>query len=835
MPRRATILAVNFLFGAYAVWAQATLLREAQVVLFGSELSWGLVLAFWLSGVAMGASVGRHMEQGRRPWMALVLSGLAMPAALAAEVALVRHARLALGAAAGEYLGFGQMVALAAAATIPVSVWVGLAFPAASVLLVRAEAKKTPGIVSPKGPEGAAPKRHLVSFSPWGSRARAVGWVYLCESAGSLVGGAVFSFVLVTWTSAPVVALGGGVLLAAGAARIAWEAGGRRAWLVAPAAYLALAAAGPWINRATIRARWETFAPGQRLEESLDTRYQNVAIGRLQDQVSLYTNGTVAAVWPNHYDLAIEAHLAACECPSPRRVLLLGGGIHGLVKELLRHRPDRLDYVTLDRAEFQAVREYLAPADRAAADAIRPTTHFADARRFIKQAHARTGQRWDLVLLAAPEPASVLEARLYTEEFFAEVASVLSEGGVLAFALSGSIGHWGPEAAHYVGSIVRPLRRVFPEVLLTFGHPTWCFAALGEGALAETGEDLARRWRSRGVESPYFDASWFEGASDLLDAAKRADQEARLAAARPRFDNADDQPAAAVYRLLLWYQTAGAAHRQRAAPSRKGPGLLAALLDLRFEWAVWAVAGGTVAAGLFGAAGRRRGLARAALLWSVGTTGFASMAVEIVLLYTFQTLYGYVYGMVGLVIGTFMAGLVLGSVAANRHLARTGAKKTPGVVSAERPSGPSGKRHPVSFSAPGLRTILALDLAGAVFAAALVLALAALRTSAADWPVQAATFGLVVVSGVLGGLVFPLAAGVAVGDRTPTGRAAGAIDAADHAGACLGALVTGVALVPVLGASGTCLVVAALKTMSALLVGTAALAPPLQRRGRDSP
>ena len=32
--------------------------------------------------------------------------------------------------------------------------------------VLRTEAKKTPGVVSPKGPEGAAQKRHLVSFSP---------------------------------------------------------------------------------------------------------------------------------------------------------------------------------------------------------------------------------------------------------------------------------------------------------------------------------------------------------------------------------------------------------------------------------------------------------------------------------------------------------------------------------------------------------------------------------------------------------------------------------------------------------------------------------------------
>jgi len=83
----------------------------------------------------------------------------------------------------------------------------------------------------------------------------------------------------------------------------------------------------------------------------------------------------------------------------------------------------------------------------------------------------------------------------------------------------------------------------------------------------------------------------------------------------------------------------------------------------------------------------------------------------------------------------------------------------------------------------------------------------------------------VAVAGILGGLVFPLAAAVALKERdTTTGRTAGAIDAADHLGACVGALATGTLLVPVLGVSGACLVVVAIKALSAVHVGVAATA-----------
>lgn len=779
MPRRGTILAAYFVLGALAVCAQATLLREAQVILLGSELSWGLVLAFWLVGVAAGAHVGgRIADRPARARRAMVGAALAIGPLLAAAVALVRGARPVLDVGPGEYVGLAAMIGVAAAVTVPVSVWVGLAFPAASALVGGGTASSSEG-------------------------ARAVGRVYLAESAGSLVGGALFSFVLVTRVDAFALALGGGAAVALAVAPVAKGGRDRLAWVAAGAATveiaLVLAGGTAWLSQRTAALRWESFAPGLERVRSADTPYQNAALGRLAGQSSLYLNGTVAATWPNPYEAAIETHLMACQCPAPRRILLAGGGLEGRLAELLRHGPEQIDVVQLDREAFDLARPQLPETDRAALADRRVRLHFTDARRFVKRAEAGF---YDLLILATGEPTSILEARMYTPEFFADAARALSERGVLAFALEGSVGHWGPEVSHYVGSIALPLEAVFPHELLTYGDPVYAFAAKGPDVLAATGEALAVRYEDRGVASPHFHPNWFRGASDLLDPTKRRAQRQKLAEHPPRLLNTDDRPAAAVYHMILRRRTSDVAHTGRGAPPERRAGLLDALLEIRFGPVVFAVLGAMILAGLVARVRGRRRLARAAVLWSVGTTGFASMALEIVLLATFQTLYGYVYSMVGLVIGTFMFGLVVGSLMMNLRLRRGGESRR-----------------------PGLRSILALDMALAVFAAGLVLVLAALRAAEADWAVQVAIFALVAASGVLGGLVFPLAAAASVTGASGTGRAAGAIDAADHAGACLGALVTGVALVPVLGISGTCLVVAAMKAASALLVGTAVAQP----------
>jgi spermidine synthase len=177
------------------------------------------------------------------------------------------------------------------------------------------------------------------------------------------------------------------------------------------------------------------------------------------------------------------------------------------------------------------------------------------------------------------------------------------------------------------------------------------------------------------------------------------------------------------------------------------------------------------------------------------------MAIEIMLLYTLQILYGYVYGMVGLAIGIFMFGLVLGSALMNRYL---------------------GAQSPSQSPSQGFKVLFALDISLASFAATLPWVMGLLQASALYEMAQTILFCLVGVTGVIGGLLFPLAAFVRLNDQTSTARAAAAVDTADHVGAAVGALVTGVVLVPVVGLTGTCMVIALMKMLSSLFVAGAA-------------
>ena len=83
---------------------------------------------------------------------------------------------------------------------------------------------------------------------------------------------------------------------------------------------------------------------------------------------------------------------------------------------------------------------------------------------------------------------------------------------------------------------------------------------------------------------------------------------------------------------------------------------------------------------------------------------------------------------------------------------------------------------------------------------------------------EALFFVLIAFTGVLTGAEFPLVGRILLTVNEGTGWVAGVIDGFDHLGACLGALVTGTLLVPLLGLHGASFFAGALNALSGVLL-----------------
>ncbi len=74
---------------------------------------------------------------------------------------------------------------------------------------------------------------------------------------------------------------------------------------------------------------------------------------------SVYENGVVLFNVPDPAAAEEAVHYALLEHPSPRSLLLIGGGLNGSIAQALRHPTlERVDYVELDPAILDLAREY---------------------------------------------------------------------------------------------------------------------------------------------------------------------------------------------------------------------------------------------------------------------------------------------------------------------------------------------------------------------------------------------------------------------------------------------------------------------------------------------
>ena len=753
------VLVVFFVLGAYAVVTQSLLVREFLVVFFGNELSLGLTFFGWLAGVSIGAAVAGRVSRSARARLTAFLLALVLLALLApVEIVVIRVIRGAFTIGPGEYLSLWTMLWLNPALTVPVSFLIGFAFPLASALLAGEKESQDP-----------------------------ITKVYIVEAVGSLVGGALFSFLLIELLPALFLTLLWGMLLLIGAQVLNLP----RTWrhplrsLAVPlgtAVLVVFVLFHAQIDRWSIEKRWDTFHTGTEIvpPSPVDSRYQNITLAESGEQFTVFLNGLAAETFPDP-DAPLEAHVAMTQARSIRRVLVIGGGLDGRITEMLTYPPDhleRLDWVLLDPKLLGLVRRHLPEADRTALNDERLHIHHDDGRYFLQQ----TDVRYNLIVMELPEPSSLLLNRFYTREFFDLVASRLTDDGLFTFTLTAAANVLDETQRKYLGSIWRPLGEVFPERLATWGDTAHIYAARTSGVFTTDREELTLRYTSREASTTRFHPLQVDGGLDRLDAVKLRGRAAELDdAARTATPNTDDRAVSYLYNLILWDRITD----ESFLAALENVDLTSVLAAAVAVFALWFLAGRFLL---------RRSLAETATLFSVASTGFATMSVELVLLVVFQSLYGYVYVRVGIVVGVFMLGLVGGSLLM-RHVVR----KRPGL---------------------GVRVLRDFDTAIAVFAfmvpTVFFLLLHLVSCGGGHpWVYEWGIMGLVLLTGLLGGSIFPLAANVMVGEKRHTGRAAGSVDAADHVGACIGALVTGVVLIPAIGITDTCMAVCGLKLLSA--------------------
>ena len=697
--------------GATSVITQLALLREMLGAFSGNELTLGIMLGNWLLLTGLGAWLGRNTGKRQNSFSVGLILLAGLPLAQVVLLRVFRNVVFLPGATLGVVETFaGSFVVL-------------LPFCLVSGYLLTLACGLTGNI----------------------------GGVYVADSLGSVAGGMVFSFVLVRWFDHFTILCWPAILCLALAA-----------WLnrkVIPVAVLGAAAMGAalWWN-VDARSTARQF-PGQNVVFTGNSPYGKLVVTENAWQFNFIENGL--PVFTTHDTERIEetAHFAMAQWPDAQRVLLIGGGVTGTAREILKYAVRELTYIELDPLIIEAGQRFMpaALADR------RVRVVNTDGRRFVKE----TSEQFDVVIVDLPDPTTAQLNRFFTAEFFAAVRRVLPADGVVVFGLGRYENYVSPELARLLASAYRTVHEVFPNVLALPGGRVFFVASA-----AELTRDIAGRLEEHRIQT-----QWMK--RHALDAMLTPDRlaDVQRAVTAPANVNRDFAPVLYFYQLRHWLSQ---------FPVRFG------LLE----------AGLVVALGIYLVR-----LRPSALVIFAG--GFAASALEVMLLLAMQIACGALYRQLGVVVAAFMAGLAVGAWITGCH-----PERSEGSQSLARAETTEICRE-LRLVRLGFRCAQndKYRLAGLAFViAGLAAVLPVVLQHAGHAPVIVAlTFILAAVVG----MEFPVASRVDGGASAAT---AGRLYAADLIGACLGAWLASTLLIPVLGVPVTCGLTAALNVAAGLVM-----------------
>jgi spermidine synthase len=179
----------------------------------------------------------------------------------------------------------------------------------------------------------------------------------------------------------------------------------------------------------------------------------------------------------------------------------------------------------------------------------------------------------------------------------------------------------------------------------------------------------------------------------------------------------------------------------------------------------------------------------------IATTGFAGMIFDLALIFTFQSIYGYVFSWIGLLVTSFMVGAAAGAMTITSILPRI--------------------RNCLNFFIKTELTIICFSF-GLPFIFLIVHPY--LGSPGIFLFLRILFLVISFICGLLIGAQFPLANKIYLKDDTSLSRTAALLYGSDLLGGWLGGVVGGVVLLPVLGLLGSCVVVVLLKLSSFIII-----------------
>ncbi|MFA5779477.1 MAG: hypothetical protein WC947_05035 [Elusimicrobiota bacterium] len=491
------------------------------------------------------------------------------------------------------------------------------------------------------------------------------------------------------------------------------------------------------LEKFLIAYQWKPF----NVVETKYSIYGKITVLKNEDAIDFYENSNKIYSTVSSAKNEEITHIPLLLSYGCKNILLLGGGLND-IREILKYPVKKIVYVEQNPALVELLKKYADDRIWSLLENPRIKVISTDGRFFIK----RTTDKYDCVILDVSPPLTGLANRYFTKEFFLEVKNILSEKGLFIFPLLSSENYISDEQKYLTASVFKTVKSVFSycEVIPASNNYFICSSVKHN----ISSEMIKRKIAEKNIELKYLTRFYVDYIlrCDRLEKLEEWVNEKQKEVPY----NTDFRPVSYLYGLKLWLSFFGEKLFSKIDIYSAANIIFVPMISLYLFLIL-----------LFVKIKKR--LYESVVVIVSG----ASMILALAMIFAFQSVYGYVYQKIGILLSVNLLGISAGSFLSENFI-------------------PKNRNNIVAIKL----TIIFM----AIFSLILIF------MSENQLFVSAYLFYLfVLISGFFIGFIFPLAV---------TENRIGKFYALDLLGALIGSVLVSLIFIPLFGITTTCFFVA---------------------------
>ncbi|MCP4681361.1 MAG: hypothetical protein GY864_03410 [Desulfobacterales bacterium] len=432
------------------------------------------------------------------------------------------------------------------------------------------------------------------------------GDLYIFDNMGDIAGGALFSFFFVYWLKPfPTIALTSFLLILVAILLYLKFKKYVLLFLISfPVLIFYYYSTDSFFEKNTLAEQYGDIV------KYVESPYGRIVISKEGEQYTFWESGVSLYSGSNVIMSEEKVHYPLCQLGQAENILLVSGGLDVTLSEISKYKPEHVDYVELDPNLTKSAIELGIIKGRPSL-----TIMNLDARRYIKM----TDRKYDAIIIDLPDPDTFQINRFFTGEFFFLAKKILNRGGILSMSIEYSPNYISDIRKDKLSIVYNTARLHFANVLTIPGDKVYFICRDGE-----LHKDIPARLKSKSIETSYIEGFFYGNVTE--DRLKQLKDSLDTS----EYVNTDFKPRLMNVVFQEWFIKHGTSPRY----------FLFALLVLIIIYLIFM---------------RKEEY----ILFS---TGLATMGIEMLIIFVFQIIYGYIYLKIGAIVTASLLGLLPGAM-----------------------------------------------------------------------------------------------------------------------------------------------------------------------------